>query len=59
MFFIWIIIGLFIYYLYKDHLVTNINMTKSSNAAEILKQRYVNGEMDDEAYERMNRIIKD
>ena len=59
MMFIWLIIGLFIYYLYKNKSEVNINTRKTDSAAEILKQRYVKGEIDDETFERMMKNLKE
>lgn len=59
MIFIWIVIGLLIYYMYKNNTQTSIDAPKRSNAEEILKERYVSGEIDDETYEKMKKTIKE
>ncbi|MEL7647886.1 MAG: SHOCT domain-containing protein [Sedimentibacter sp.] len=59
MIFIWIVIGLLIYYMYKNNAQTSIDAPKRSNAEEILKERYVSGEIDDETYEKMKKTIKE
>ncbi len=59
MIFTWIILGLFIYYLYKNNDSLNITSRKDNNSMDILKQRYVKGEIDDETFERMKKIIQE
>lgn len=59
MIFIWIILGLLIYYMYKNNESLNINTQKTNSSMEVLKQRYVRGEIDDETFERMKKIIKE
>lgn len=58
MIFIWIILGLFIYYLYKNNESNNIPTRKTDSSMEVLKQRYVKGEIDDETFEKMKKIIQ-
>lgn len=55
MMFGWLIIGLIIYYFFKEKGTTFTNSDKSESK---LKERYVNGEIDDETYLRMNETIK-
>lgn len=57
MIFIWIFIGCLIYYLIKSKGGLNTR-AKNNNAAEILKKRFVKGEIDDETFNRMMKIIK-
>lgn len=59
MIFIWIILGLLIYHMYKNNESLNINKQKTNSSMEVLKQRYVRGEIDDETFERMKKIIKE
>lgn len=59
MIFVWIIIGLLIYYMYKNNSSVSINSEKKSSSLEVLKHRYVKGEIDDETYERMKKIIQE
>nr|WP_312577545.1 SHOCT domain-containing protein [Sedimentibacter sp.] len=56
---IWVVIGLIIYYLYKNNANLNIKHERESSAEAILKQRYVKGEIDDDTFEKMMKIIKD
>ncbi len=49
----WLIIGFIIYHLIKDRGVSLIN--SDSNAESRLKERYVNGEIDEETYIRMKK----
>ncbi|MFA9422278.1 MAG: SHOCT domain-containing protein [Sedimentibacter sp.] len=52
-----LIIGFGIYYIYKNNTVLD-NDNKENNAEDILRQRYVNGEIDDETFARMIKVIK-
>lgn len=51
----WLIIGFIIYHLIKDRGVSLIN--SDNNAESRLKERYVNGEIDEETYVRMKKTI--
>lgn len=57
MIFIWIIIGLFIYYMHKSNTSDCVNSKKTYSSMEVLKQRYVKGEIDDETFDKMKKII--
>lgn len=54
-----LIIGFGAYYLLKDSKKTNFTSTKREDPIDILKLRYVNGEIDDETYTRMLKALKD
>ena len=56
---IWLIIGFGIYYLIKDNRNVNFKAVKNTTVEDTLKQRYVNGEIDDESYTRMLKMIKE
>ncbi len=58
MIFTWIIVGFLIYYLFKNQDDLN-RKTKNNSAEEILKARYVKGEIDDETFNKMIKIIKE
>jgi len=55
---IWVIIGFAIYYLVKNNGLTVPLATDGKRAEDVLKQRYVNGEIDDETYKRMFETIR-
>lgn len=55
MFIGWLIIGLIIYSFFKEKGTSFINI---DNAESKLKERYVNGEIDEETYLRMKETIK-
>lgn len=59
MLFIWLIIGICIYYFIKNNELTNIKNSKATNAEELLKHRYVNGEIDEENYKKMIKVISE
>ena len=56
---VWLIIGIGIYYMIKNNEVINNKTSKDKIAEEMLKQRYVRGEIDDESYIKMMKVIKD
>ncbi len=55
---IWLIIGFGIYYFFKNNTSMNFKPNKDTEAEEKLKQRYVNGEIDDETYARILKAIR-
>ena len=55
---LWILIGIGIYYLLIEKRGISFNQTQEKDAETVLKLRYVNGEIDDEKYERMKKLIK-
>lgn len=54
-----LIIGIVVYLLFKNHRDLTIAKQSRDESIEILKQRYVNGEINDEEYKRMIKIISD
>lgn len=52
------IIGAAVYFLVKNNGSLTSSEKTRDKAIEILKQRYVNGEIDDEEYERKLKVIK-
>lgn len=59
MIFIWIIIVLLIYHVYNNNESISINTRKPDTSMEVLKQRYVKGEISDDDYERMKKILQE
>ncbi|KAF5033947.1 hypothetical protein SDC9_56601 [bioreactor metagenome] len=59
MMFIWIIIVLLVYHMYKNNESLSINTRKQDSSMEVLKQRYVKGEINDDDYERMKKILQE
>lgn len=57
MFVIWILLIVAGYYLFKNHTSVDFGGKKESDALEILKKRYVIGEIDEETYLRMKKEI--
>lgn len=47
------------YYLLKNNGSLDSGMPNKDKPMEILKQRYANGEIDDEEYRRMLKVITD
>ena len=54
-----LIIGIGVYFLVKNNGRLAFSEQNKDKSVEILKQRYVNGEIDDEEYKRMSKILKD
>lgn len=59
MMFIWIIIVLLVYHMYKNNESLSINTRKQDSSMEVLKQRYVKGEINDDDFERMKKILQE
>lgn len=53
-----IILGIAAYFLFYNKGNYNIQFPNRKSAEEILKERYVNGEIDEETYKKMKEIIK-
>lgn len=54
---LWVAIGFGIYYLLKNNGKIEFSGQNRNNATDVLKQRYAKGEINDEEYERMYKII--
>jgi uncharacterized membrane protein len=54
-----LIIGFGVYYLLKNNTGNGLNNQSKSNSVELLKQRYINGEIDEETYKRMLNLLND
>lgn len=54
---VWLIIGFGIYYLFKNSGSIDFNGQNKKNSVEVLKQRYINGEIDDDTYKRMLKVL--
>ncbi len=54
MFIGWIAIGLVVYYVLKDNKTFS---NKSSEAEELVKHRFIKGEIDEETYLRMKKML--
>lgn len=59
MMFIWIIIVLLVYHMYNNNESLSINTRKTDSSMEVLKQRYVKGEINDDDFERMKKILQE
>jgi uncharacterized membrane protein len=46
------------YYLFRQTSRNGLSRDKTSNAEEILKQRFVSGEIDEDTYNRMLKTIR-
>lgn len=55
---VWLIIGFGIYYIFKNNGINNTVSSKGVQAEELLKQRYVHGDIDDETYIEMMKVIR-
>jgi uncharacterized membrane protein len=45
--------------MYKNNESLSINTRKQDSSMEVLKQRYVKGEINDDDYERMKKILQE
>lgn len=54
----WILIGIVVYYFVKDDRRTGYNKNRT-NAEQILKLRYVNGEIDQQTYQRTIEVLNE
>jgi len=55
MMFGWLFIGIIVYFIFKEK---GESLTNKNNAQTRLKQRFVNGEIEEETYLRMKSIIE-
>lgn len=55
----WILLGVAIYYLMKDDSTDKQKNKNKKNATEVLKLRFVNGEIDQETYKRTLEVIEE
>lgn len=59
MIFVWILVGFCIYYFLKNRDGGKHTTRHSNGPEEQLKQRYVNGEIDEVTYTQMLKTIRD
>ncbi|WKY48190.1 SHOCT domain-containing protein [Eubacteriaceae bacterium ES3] len=52
-----LIVGIILYFLFKNKDLLNANQ-KSDSSLELLKQRYIKGEIDEEQYQKMLEVLK-
>lgn len=55
----WVLIGIAIYYLIKDDNNEKQKKKSKKNAEEVLKLRFVNGQIDQETYKRTLEVIEE
>lgn len=58
MIFVWLFIGFGLYYFIKNSGTSNVKHNNGRTAEDVLKERYVNGEIDEMTFERMSKTIK-
>lgn len=56
---IWILIGIAVYYFIKDNRNAERKKSGQKDAVEVLKLRYVNGEIDLETYKKTMEVIEE
>jgi uncharacterized membrane protein len=54
---LWILIGFGIYYFIKDNRIVKEQNKKGKTPDDILRERYVNGEIDEAMFEKMKITI--
>ena len=55
---IWVLLGVGVYYVLKSSGKIDIGKNSQPDAEAVLKQRYVNGEIDDETYSKMLKTLR-
>jgi uncharacterized membrane protein len=55
---LWVLIGVGIYYVLKSNGKIDFDKNSQSDPESVLKQRYVNGEIDDETYSKMLKTLR-
>lgn len=58
MIFFWILIIAVIFYLFRNHETNRTTIHSEHSPEAVLKERYVNGEIDEETFERMKKTIR-
>ncbi|MBH1939838.1 SHOCT domain-containing protein [Mobilitalea sibirica] len=58
MIFFWILLIIILYYIFNDNERINITRRQDTSAVDVLKMRYVNGEIDEETFIRMKKTIR-
>jgi len=58
MFFGWILIAVVVYYMFANN-NGSVPRMNSKSPKEVLDERFVNGEIDEETYTRMKRVLED
>ncbi|MGB4659386.1 MULTISPECIES: SHOCT domain-containing protein [Clostridia] len=58
MIFFWILIIAVIFYWFRDHETTKTTFHNDHSPEDMLKERYVNGEINEETFERMKKTIR-
>ena len=56
---IWVLIGFAVYYLVTNNKAEENKNNNRKDPVEALKQRYVNGEIDEETYRRTLKVLND
>jgi len=59
MIFFWALMGIGIYYLLTNKKDVNLGNNHKTSPEEKLKERYVNGEIDEETFNKMLKTIKE
>ncbi len=55
---LWVLIGVGIYLVLKSNGKIDFGNNSQSDPEEVLKKRYVNGEIDDETYSKMLKTLR-
>lgn len=53
-----LLLGFVIYYFVANKDVQNFKLSSNKNPEEILRERYVNGEIDEETFKNMKEVLK-
>ncbi len=53
-----LLLGFVIYYFVANKDVQNFKLSNNKNPEEILRERYVNGEIDEDTFKNMKEVLK-
>lgn len=53
-----LLLGFVIYYFVSNKDVQNFKLSNNKNPEEILRERYVNGEIDEDTFKNMKEVLK-
>ena len=53
-----LLLGFVIYYFVANKDVQNFKLSNNKNPEEILRERYVNGEIDEDTFKSMKEVLK-
>ena len=55
---LWVLLVVGIYYVLKSNDIIDFDRNSQSDPEKVLKERYVNGEIDEETYSKMRKTLR-